>query len=339
MTAPAPIRRTLLAMAGPLGWVAGFSCLLNVIYLAAPLYMMQVYDRVLHSRSVPTLVFLTAAVALSFATFAALDAVRGRLLAGVSDIVEDRLGVALLAAMTSAPLPGGMPPAGVHVSRDLDTIRQFAAGPGPLALVDLPWVPIYLGVIALLHPMLAWFSAGAAGVLFVLALVTERVARPPMLRSGQVATRAYRFGEAIARNADCARTMGLGETLTHRWRALRGEMLAAQNLASGRTVMLGALGKFLRMLFQSVVLGVGAWLTIRNEMSGGAIFAGSLLLGRILAPIETMITAWRPAIAAREALGRIRPLLAAQAATPRPVALPPPAGSCIWKTCPGLRPG
>lgn len=327
MSTKAPIRRTAAAIARPLAWVAGFSFLMNIIYLAAPIYMMQVYDRVLHSRSVPTLVFLTVAVSLCFATFAVLDAVRGRIIAAISDIVEGRLGVALLSALTSAPQPASAAPAGVHVSRDLDTIRQFAAGTGPLALVDLPWVPVYLAVIALLHPMLAVFAAAAATVLMVLALVTERCARGPMIRSGQVATRAYQFGEAIARNGDCARTMGLGETLTRRWRDLRGEMLAAQNTASSRVVVLGAMGKFLRMLFQSTVLGIGAWLTIRNEMSGGAIFAGSLLLGRMLAPIEALIVAWRPAIAAREALSRIRPILEHQFSTPAPTALPPPLGA------------
>ncbi|MGE4047645.1 MAG: type I secretion system permease/ATPase [Acetobacteraceae bacterium] len=340
MTGTTPIGRTLTAIASPLVWVAGFSCFLNVIYLAAPLYMMQVYDRVMHSRSMPTLLFLTLAVTICYVVYAVLDAVRGRVLAGVSDMVEDRLGRAVLAQITRPARPGAVPPQAVHVARDLDTVRQFAAGAPALAFIDLPWAPIYLGAIALLHPSLGAFAVGAAVVLLGLTLATERVARRPMTQAGKVAARSYQFGEAVTRYADCARTMGLGVTLTDRWRQLRGDMLAAQNKASQRTLVLGALGKGTRMFFQSTILGTGAWLAINNEVSVGAIFAGSLLLGRMLAPIEAIINAWRPTLAAKEAFDRIRALIGPEAASRREVALPPPKGDLhlegvIW-TPPGL---
>lgn len=325
MSNASPTRGTLVAMAGPIGWVAGFSCFLNVIYLASPLYMMQVYDRVMHSRSVATLIWLTLAVALCFGVYAILDAVRGRILTAVSDVVEDRLGLALLRRMTTTA-PASADGQAVHVARDLDTVRQFAGGAGPLAFVDLPWAPIYLGAITLLHPLMGLFAVAAAVVLLVLTVISERVARQPMARAGQAAARAYRFGEAVTRYGDCARTMGMGETLTGRWRRLRGDMLAAQTSASVRSVILGATGKFARMFFQSAILGLGAWLAIRNEVSGGAVFAGSLLLGRALAPIEAIINAWRPTLAAREALGRIRALTDAAGRDPVTVELPAPRG-------------
>jgi len=329
----------MTAIASPLGWVAGFSCLSNLLYLAAPIYMMQIYDRVLHSRGVPTLLLLTLAVAICYVAYAILDAVRGRILAGISDIVEQRLSAAVLGRLTTVRR-GGTNAATAGVARDLDTVRQFIAGNGPLAFIDLPWAPIYLCAIALLHPTLAWFSVGAACVLLGLTLVSERAARGPMTRAGQVATRSYQFGDAITRNMDCARTMGLGAGLTARWRQLRLEMLAAQNTASYRAVVLGAVGKGMRLFFQSAILGVGAWLAIHDAISGGAIFAGSLLLGRMLAPIEAMIGSWKPTLAAKDSFGRIRAVLAETTTDTESVQLPEPEGtvhleSVSW-TPPGL---
>lgn len=326
MTQASPIRRTVAAIAAPLGWVAGFSCFLNLIYLAAPLYMMQVYDRVMHSRSVPTLLYLTLVVTLCYVVYAVLDGVRGRVLAGVSDVVEERLGRAVLHRLTTTARTARDQPLAVHVARDLDTVRQFAAGAGALAFIDLPWAPIYLAAIALLHPILGLYAVGAAIVLLALTAASERAARRPMTQAGKVAARAYQFGEAVTRYADCARTMGMGVTLTARWRSLRGEMLAAQNSASHRAVVLGAAGKCARLFFQSSILGLGAWLAIHNEVSGGAIFAGSLLLGRTLAPVEALIGAWRPTLAAKEALNRIRALTASGDGDARQVALPAPQG-------------
>lgn len=325
MTTQAPIRRAVAAILPPLGWVAAFSCLSNLLYLAAPIYMMQIYDRVLHSRGIPTLLLLTLAVALCYATYATLDAVRGRILAGISDIVEERLGSAVLSRLT-AVRRGPTPPAAASAARDLDTVRQFIAGTGPLAFIDLPWSPIYLGAIALLHPTLAWFAIGAGILLLGLTLVSERAARGPMTEAGRVAARSYQFGEAIGRHIDCARTMGLGDGLIGRWRRLRDEMLAAQSAASHRAVVLGALGKGLRLFFQSAILGVGAWLAIHDAISGGAIFAGSLLLGRMLAPIEAMIGAWRPTLAARDSYRRLRAALAEAEQEPRRVVLPEATG-------------
>lgn len=324
-----PIRRTARAVAGPLGWVAAFSCFLNVLYLAAPLYMMQVYDRVMHSRSVSTLLYLTLIVALCYGTYAILDAVRGTVLSSVSDVVEDRLGRALIAHVTTPARSAREQPLAVHIARDLDTVRQFAAGSGALAFIDLPWAPIYLAAITLLHPLLGAYAVGAAIILLGLTLASEQAARRPMGEAGKRAARAYQFGEAVTRYADCARTMGLGATLTERWHALRGAMLSAQTSASHRTVLLGSISKCARLFFQSSILGFGAWLAIKNEVSGGAIFAGSLLLGRTLAPVEAIINAWRPTLAAKEALNRIGALTAQDGMAARAVTLPAARGELM----------
>jgi ABC-type protease/lipase transport system fused ATPase/permease subunit len=200
-----------------------------------------------------------------------------------------------------------------------------------------------LTVIAMLYRTLGLFAAGAGAILVALSLVTERAARQPMRQAGAVAIRAYQFGESVTRYAVCARTMGMGATLTDRWRSLRGDMLAAQNKASMRAVVLGAAGKCACLFFQSPILGLGAWLAAHDELSGGAIFAGSLLLGRALAPAEAIIGAWRPILAAKEALNRIRDLTNDEGDKPAPVRLPEPSGdvemhNASWTPAGALRP-
>jgi PrtD family type I secretion system ABC transporter len=319
-------RRGLMgALARPLLWVGFFSFFLNLCYLAAPIYMMQVYDRVMRSQSVPTLLYLTLAVAMAYAAFAILDGVRGQILAGVSDIVEDRLAGALLALTTAPAERGRARPEPSRIGRDLDTVRQFAAGSAVLAFIDLPWAPIYLSVLFLLHWSLGGFALLACGLLVGLSIAAERAVRAPMALAGSVAGRAYQFGDAIARHADCASTMGLGRALADRWQAMRAEMLAAQNAASRRAVVLGAAAKFARLFMQSAILGLGAYLAINHEITGGAVFAGSLLLGRCLAPVEAVVGSWRGTLAARDAFGRMAGLPPMEAATA--VTLPAPLGA------------
>ena len=335
-------RRTLLAaIIRPLGWVVFFSCFLNVSYLAAPLYMMQVYDRVMHSQSVPTLLYLTLAVAMAYAAFALLEAVRGQILAGVSDLVEATLAGHLLQSATAPQIEGRKRPGAGHIGRDLDTVRQFASGAAVLAFIDLPWAVIYLGVLFLLHWVLGAFAVGVSILLLLMSIAGERAARGPMARASAVATRAYQFGDSIARHADCASTMGLGAGLAERWRAWRAEMLDAQNEASRRAVVLGALAKFTRMLTQSAILGLGAYLAINHQIGGGAMFAGSLLLGRCLAPLESVIAHWRSTLSAREAWSRITTI--SVSVEPDMLELPAPVGEVMlervcWTPLGGERP-
>ena len=319
-----PIRLILKSVRAPLAWVAFFSFFLNVSYLAAPLYMMQVYDRVLRSQSVPTLIYLTSIVALAYVTFAILDGVRGHILATISDTVESLLGPELLQCATAPVQRGYVRPGASHVGRDLDTVRQFAAGPAVLAFIDLPWSPIYIAVLLLLNWMLGVFALFVCGILLCLSIAGERLARHPMQQAGIVAGHAYQFGEAVIRNADCASTMGLSLHLARHWRKLRTKMLDAQNLASQRAMTLSALAKFVRMFAQSAVLGLGAYLAIHHRVSSGAIFAGSLLLGRCAAPIEAAVASWRSTLAAWDAFARIQAVVGSK--TSEAMKLPAPAG-------------
>jgi PrtD family type I secretion system ABC transporter len=318
-------RRVAEAIGGRLAWIAVFSFFLNLTYLAAPLYMMQVYDRVMHSQSVPTLLYLTLAVALAYITLAMLDGVRGQVLIGVSDALEDTLAESLLRQATAPTRRDRIRPGAAHLGRDLDTVRQFAAGAAVLAFIDLPWAPIYLVVITMLHWALGVFAAVSATLLVALTIVAERAARGPMTQAGAVALRAWHFGDAVARHADCASTMGLGAPLAARWTTLRRGMLNAQAEASRRAVLLSAAARFLRMFTQSAILGFGAYLCIEHEVSGGAVFAGSLLLSRTLAPVEGIIAAWRPTLTAWDAWRRIEQVSAEEPG--RTLQLPPPTGA------------
>jgi ATP-binding cassette subfamily C protein len=325
----APVRQTIRAIIGPFAWIALFSFAINLIYLASPLYMMQVYDRVMHSQSIPTLLYLSLAITVCYVAYAVLDGVRGRLLAEVGVTVEEQLGYTLMAHVTKPKSQSRSRPVAVHIARDLDTVRQFTASATALAFLDAPWAPIFLVAITLIHPILGMFALGAAIMLFGLTIIGERLARRPMAYAGQVAARAYQFSDAVSRYADCARTMGLGAALGARWSLLRRDMLGAQIQASHRAIALGSVTKFARMFFQSGILGLGAWLAVKHQVSGGAIFAGSLLLGRTLAPVEAIIGAWRPALAAKDALSRIDALVAIDRVEPIPVILPAPKGDLI----------
>jgi PrtD family type I secretion system ABC transporter len=318
-------RRVADAVGGRLAWIAFFSCFLNLTYLAAPLYMMQVYDRVMHSQSVPTLLYLTLAVALAYITLAMLDGVRGQVLIGVSDALEGTLAESLLRQATAPTQRDRIRPGAAHLGRDLDTVRQFAAGAAVLAFIDLPWAPIYLVVITLLHWALGVFAVVSSVLLVALTIVAERAARGPMTEAGTVALRAWQFGDAVARHADCGSTMGLGAPLAARWTALRRGMLNAQAEASRRAVLLAASARFLRMFTQSAILGFGAYLCIEHEVSGGAVFAGSLLLSRTLAPVEGIIAAWRPTLTAWDAWRRIEAVSAEE--TGHTLLLPQPKGA------------
>ena len=331
------LRRLIPGIAAPLAWTAFFSCFLNVLYLAGPLYMMQVYDRVMRSQSVPTLLWLTVAVAVAYAMLSILDAVRGQILAGISDIVEQQLGEVLLRQATAPAEADRVRPGAGLLGRDLDNVRQFAAGPTMQAYIDLPWAPIYLAVITMLHWSLGVFALAAASILIALSWIAERAARGPMAQANQVAGRAYQFGDAVTRFADGASTMGLAPGLTSRWQNLRRAMLSAQNDASRRTVLLGGAARFARLFTQSAILGFGAWLAINHDISGGAVFAGALLLGRALAPVEAAVGGWRGTLAARDAFARIADL--ATNAPETALELPEPKGAISLENLSWTPPG
>ena len=304
--------------------VGVFSLAINLLYLAAPLYMLQVYDRVISSSSVVTLVMLTVVLLLAFSALAGLDVVRARVLTRAS-IRLDRLmaGRVVMAIIESASFIGG---ARSQLLRDFDTFRQFITGMGVHALFDLPWAPLYIIVIFMLHPLLGGFSLACAIVLVLLALVNERLVRPPINESNEAASRNYSFTEMSMRNAEVVQAMGMTEGLLRRWSRDRGHMIERQVAASDRAAAMSSLIRFMRLSMQSLVLGLGAYLVIERSVTVGAMFAASILLGRALQPIEQIVGSWRSLVTARDSFQRIRELLAANPLREARLELPRPLG-------------
>jgi ATP-binding cassette subfamily C protein len=314
---------------------AVFSLAINLLYLATPLYMLQVYDRVISSASVSTLVMLTVALLIALVALAGLDVVRARVLTRAGIRLDRRLAGRIVAATVDQAGSGSRS----QPLRDFDTFRQFITGSGIHALFDLPWAPIYIAVIFVLHPLLGAFAFASAVVLVVLALLNEALVRRPLAEAGDSASRNYAFTEMSLRNAEVVRAMGMVEGLLGRWARDRNRLLDRQTAASDRAAMISGIIRFMRLAMQSVILGLGAWLAIEREVTVGAMFAASILLGRSLQPVEQIVGAWRNLVSARSAWLRVRALIAANPPRDRATALPRPAGRLSVESVSFVAPG
>jgi len=303
-------------------YVAGFfSLAVNLLYLAGPIYMLQVYDRVMSSGSVTTLVMLSLILLLAYVCLVGLDMVRGRILSRAGIRMDALLSQRLLLASLERPESRSQP------LRDLDTIRQFATGGGVTALFDVPWVPIYLVVLFLLHPLLGVFALCGGVVIGSLALMNELILRKSLSEAGDASNRNYAFTDMSLRNAEAVNAMGMASNLIVRWSDDRNLMLHRQLQAGDRGGFIGGIIKFVRMSMQSLVLGLGAFLVIERMATAGIMFAGSMLLGRALQPIEQVVAHWRSFVSARDAYARIDRLLAAVGPERQGLALPRPKGT------------
>lgn len=300
-----------------------FSFAINILYLAGPLYMLQVYDRVIASGSTTTLVMLTVALLLAYLALASLDVVRGRILARAGlrldallaeRVVESTLALGIRDTSRSQPL------------RDFDTFRQFVSGPGIHAVFDLPWVPVYIGVIFMLHPALGIFAGGCVVVLIIMAVINELLVRRLSSEAGDAATQSYHFTETSLRNTEVIRALGMTRGLLRRWGDDRNRMLRAQIAASDRAGFMSSMIKLSRLSMQSLMLGIGAFLAIQRLATVGAMFASSILLGRALQPVEQIVTGWRSLLSARSAYLRVRKLLLENPPREAGLVLPRPKG-------------
>ena len=316
--------RALLRRTGfPLLALGLLSLATNLLVLTGPLFMLQVYDRVLASRSVPTLVALFALVAGVYAFLALLDLLRSRMAFRFAGALEASIAPDVFRASLHAglkPLSAARPDA----VRDLDTIRQFVGGPGPLALFDLPWLPVYLAIIFLFHPALGWLATGGALVATALLVINERLSGRPTADAAAAMAHRQSLGEDARANAEPVFAMGMLDDVTDRWQS-RSEALAnVQNRASDVGALYSSVTKSFRFLLQSAVLALGAYLVIRGELSAGLMIAASIVTSRALAPVEQVVAQWRGLAAARQALRRTEILLAAQPAGTARLSLPDP---------------
>ncbi len=293
--------------------VALFSGVINILALAGSFYMLQVYDRVLPSQSVPTLIGLSILMLGLYIINGILEFLRSRIMSRVGTRIDTTLSPAVFSAIQILPLRSRGGGDGMLPLRDLDQVRNFMSGLGLTALFDLPWMPIYVFFVYLLHPTLALVAVCGALLLMVLTLLTEYRSNAPLKSASAAGGQRMALAETARRNAESIHAMGLSPHIGRRYEQLNGEYLSYQLKASDAAGGIGNITKVFRMLLQSAVLGLGGYLVIKNELSPGAIIAASIAVSRSLAPIETAIAHWRSFVAARQSAKRLSDLLKAAA--------------------------
>lgn len=285
-----------------------FSAFVNILMLVSPIYMLQIYDRVLTSASVETLIALTAVAVFLLACFGGLDWVRQRMMARLALQLNFRVLDEVVAGTFRGSLQRFQQGNGQPV-RDLDAVRQFIASPPALAFFDAPWTPLFTAAIFLIHPWLGWLAFFAALTIFVFALLTEWTSRGPYSGAAEHAAGAYRFADDGLRHADVLEAMGMFEGFRRRWRGRHDRAVAFQARGGARLSVLLAASKAFRQAVQVGILGLGAWLVLRQEITPGMMIAASIVLARALAPIEQGISGWRGFVSARHAWRRLNLLL------------------------------
>ncbi|MEM8844871.1 MAG: type I secretion system permease/ATPase [Pseudomonadota bacterium] len=305
--------------------VFGFSLLINLLMLAVPLYMLQVFDRVLASRSWDTLILLTIITIVAVLSMAALEAVRSSILVRLSSWIDNQLSATLLTGSVISGL--NKDETSVRSLRDLSTIRSFLTGPAMVSLLDSPWVPIYLFCVFTLHTYLGWIATAGALFLFVFAVINELLTRKPVAQSSDNSMRSMQMAESAARNADAIEAMGMLGNLINRWNTIDIDGRLSSAKASSLTGMITASSKFIRLSLQVGILGTGAWLAVLGEITPGAMIAASILMGRALAPVEQSIASWRSALNTRSAYTRLHNLLISMPSRTESMPLPAPKGN------------
>src|SRR5215468_7381134 len=285
------------------------SCMINLLYLTGSIFMLEVYDRVLPSRSVPTLVGLILLAGFLYIAQGVLDLIRGRILGRIGTALDEALNKRVFDTIVRLPLLVGGRNEGLQPLRDLDNVRSFLGGMGPSAFFDLPWLPLYLGICFAFHVMLGVTALVGALFLVGLTVLTEYLSRQPAKEATGLAARRNDLAAASRRNAEVMVAMGMTSRLNKRWGEANEKYLAGNQDASDIAGGLGAIAKVLRMLLQSMVLGVGAYLVIHQEATAGIIIAGSILSARALAPVDLAIAHWKGFVAARQSWHRLSGLL------------------------------
>ena len=286
-----------------------FSGLSNVLMLTGSLFMLEVYDRVLPSRSVPTLIALAIVATFLYALQGAIDHIRARIGTRMGVYFDEMLSPRVYDALVRLPLKTRGDGDGLQPLRDLDQVRSFLSSGGPSAFFDLPWMPLYLGICFLFHFWIGVTAVVGTIALVILALLTELRTRAPTVAAAGFAAKRSAIASASRRNAEVVRAMGMSGGVAGRWAAVNERYLSAQQNASDVAAGLGGASKVLRMILQSAVLAVGALLVIQQEATAGIIIASSILTSRALAPVELSIAHWKAFIASRYAVRRLDQLL------------------------------
>lgn len=317
--------RSFRACSGAFATAILFSFFINLLVFVGPLYMLQIYDRVLTSRNELTLIFLTLIVAFLFLVYALLEKVRSAVLVRAGLLFDSKTRGELFESVMRGTLKQ---PGSAHylLLREIDVIREFLTGSGLIAFCDVPWVPVFVAVCFLLHPWFGWTALAGAIIIFSLAVANELLTRQNLKEAGRNASVAGAFVASTFRNAEVLHAMGMWRPLRDRWLGQQKETLKLQALASDRAGGLVAATKFVRMFLQSAILGIGAYLAIHSEVTAGAMIAASIIMGRALAPVELVVSQWKTFLQARSAYDRITELLNVLPAEAQRMGLPPPQG-------------
>jgi PrtD family type I secretion system ABC transporter len=332
------IQKALRACRGTALAIVFFSFGINVLTLVSPIYMMQVFDHVLSSRSTDTLVMLSVIATAALLVLAMLDGIRGQVLARIGTWLDDRLGPSVLAgALQTALKTDGTRAA--QSMRDLVAVRSFLTGPAITPLLDAPWAPLFVFSLFLLHPMLGLVGVVGAVILFSLAILNEVLTKAPLGRANLASAKTHFRTEAALRNAEVIRAMGMFDGIVRLWRRDTAEVQEHTRAAGNRGAFILALSKFFRLFIQTGIMAVGAYLVIHQETSPGALFASSFLLGRALAPVENAIGTWKSLVGARLGYRRLKELMAKNPARDRGMELPRPEGEVIVERVSYVPPG
>jgi ATP-binding cassette subfamily C protein EexD len=316
-----------------------FSCGINVLFLVPAIYMLQVYDRVLTSGSQATLLMLTLIVLFLLATLGALEWVRTQIMVRVSQRVDALLGDRLFDLSFRQALVTGGSQSGAQPLQDLQGLRQFATGPGLLAFFDAPWVPVYLLVMFAMHPWFGWLGVLAAAALLAISIANERSTAALLQSANQEAAANQVLLARTLRNAEAIEALGMIGNLRRRWKRRSSNVLETQSRASAKGGRWVTLSRWLRLTLQSLALGLGAYLALKNEISSGMLIAGAILLGRALYPIDQLTGVWKQFVNAREQYARVNDWLRRIPSAPERMALPAPTGRVTVEAITVVPPG
>lgn len=318
--------------------VGCFTALINILMLVPSIYMLQVYDRVLTSQNETTLWVLTLMVVGFFAYMGVLEAVRSFIVIRVGHRLEQRFNLNIYRAAFERNLRQGDGAAGQALN-DMTQVRQFVTGPALFAFFDAPWFPVYLAVIFLFNVWLGVLASAGALLLVLLAVLNERLTQRPLAEASNLQQQSSSLAGSQLLNAESIQAMGMLGALRQRWFALHGRFLELQNRASDTSAVITATSKSLRLCLQSLVLGLGALLVIEGQMTPGMMIAGSILMGRVLAPIDQLIAVWKQWSGAQLAYKRLETLLQEHPEPPVPMSLPAPDGQLSIEQVSGGPPG
>ncbi|MGV8988100.1 MAG: type I secretion system permease/ATPase [Cypionkella sp.] len=301
-----------------------FSIFVNILMLTGPLYMLQVYDRVLGSRSEPTLWALSALMAVLYLCMGFLDYARGRVMARIGARMQQRLDRRVFSAALKrmGQVPGD--PLATAAQRDLEAVRQLWASPVLIALFDIPWAPMFLAAIFVFHPILGWLSVAGGAILIVITVLNQKLTKGPMQKANAATMRGEMLSDGIKQEAEVVQALGMTTAAFDRWQIARRAALEQGIEAADMGGIFGTISKTFRQFLQSAMLGAGAYLVLNNEMGSGAMITGSILLGRALQPIEMVIGQWALVTRAQEGRARLAELLTRVAPEPQHTELPRP---------------